>query len=101
MNHTIDIDLDFPLMDFHVHLDGITIEKVLELSRERGVMRGIVEHAGTTGNEYPVILSNHKQLKRYLGIITGKETIRETDKPLYVQPGDRGCIHFWKEWSSK
>jgi hypothetical protein len=38
---------DFPLVDFHVHLDNSTIDKVLELSRERGVKFGIVEHAGT------------------------------------------------------
>ena len=38
-------------VDFHVHLDNSTIDKVLELSRERGLKFGIVEHAGTEENQ--------------------------------------------------
>lgn len=43
----------FHTVDFHVHLDNSTIDKVLELSRERGIKFGIVEHAGTKQNQYP------------------------------------------------
>jgi histidinol phosphatase-like PHP family hydrolase len=64
--------LDFPLVDFHVHLDNSTIDKVLELSRERGVKFGIVEHAGTKENDYPVVLSNDEELGRYLAMLEGK-----------------------------
>ena len=39
--------IDFPLVDFHVHLEGdITLERAVQLSKERGVQFGIVEHGG-------------------------------------------------------
>lgn len=78
--------LDFPLVDFHVHLDNSTIDKVLELSRERGVMFGVVEHAGTKENEYPVVLSNDKELQGYLAMLAGK--------PVY-----RGVQAEWIDWA--
>ena len=68
--------LDFPLVDFHVHLDNSTIDKVLELSRQRGVTFGIVEHAGTKENKYPVVLSNDRELRRYLAMLEGKPVYR-------------------------
>lgn len=66
------IELGFPLVDFHVHLDGSTIDKVLELSSERGVKFGIVEHGGTKENKYPVVLSNDEDLSAYLKMLEGK-----------------------------
>jgi len=65
-------ELGFPLVDFHVHLDNSTIEKVLELSAERGVKFGIVEHAGTKENVYPVVLSNDGELLAYVKMLEGK-----------------------------
>ena len=62
-------ELGFPLVDFHVHLDNSTIEKVLELSAERGVKFGIVEHAGTKENVYPVVLSNDGELLAYVKML--------------------------------
>jgi histidinol phosphatase-like PHP family hydrolase len=39
--------LDFPLVDYHVHVEGgTTIEHVLQLARQRGVRVGIAEHGG-------------------------------------------------------
>ena len=46
--------LGFPPMDLHVHLEEFGLERALELSRERGVTFGIVEHGGpgqTVGND--------------------------------------------------
>jgi hypothetical protein len=51
-----------PLTDYHVHRDGTTVEKLLEISRQRGVKFGIVEHAGKRENDYPIILSNDDEL---------------------------------------
>jgi histidinol phosphatase-like PHP family hydrolase len=68
--------LDFPPVDFHVHLDNSTIDKVLELSRERGIRFGIVEHAGTKENKYPVVLSNDAELKGYLAMLEGKPVFK-------------------------
>jgi histidinol phosphatase-like PHP family hydrolase len=64
--------LDFPLIDFHVHLDNSTIEKVAALGKERGVKFGIVEHAGTKENKYPKVLSNDVELKEYLAMLEGQ-----------------------------
>ncbi|HXX24453.1 MAG TPA: hypothetical protein VEO19_15005 [Terriglobia bacterium] len=39
--------LDFPIVDFHVHVEGsTTVEHVLQLARQRGVKIGIAEHGG-------------------------------------------------------
>ncbi|MCC6698037.1 MAG: hypothetical protein IT365_20615 [Candidatus Hydrogenedentes bacterium] len=77
----------FPIADLHVHLDNSTIDDVLRLSTERKVTFGIVEHAGTKENKYPVILSNDDELKAYLAMLEGK--------PVY-----RGVQAEWKDWSS-
>src|SRR3954452_3676688 len=61
------------LVDYHVHLDPVvTLEKALELSRERRVKFGIVEHAGATYNKYPGLLSTDDHLKAYLAKLDGK-----------------------------
>jgi len=77
---------DIPMLDLHVHLDNSTIDKVVELSRERGVKFGIVEHAGTKENEYPTVLSNDAELGRYLAMLEGK--------PVY-----RGIQAEWIDWA--
>lgn len=63
---------DVPLVDFHVHLDNFTLDRALEVSRARGVAFGIVEHAGTKENAYPVVLSNDAELKRHIATLEGK-----------------------------
>jgi histidinol phosphatase-like PHP family hydrolase len=73
--------------DFHVHLDNSTIDKVLELSRERGIKFGIVEHAGTRENQYPTLLSNDAELRRYLAMLEGK--------PVF-----KGLQAEWTDWRS-
>jgi histidinol phosphatase-like PHP family hydrolase len=79
--------MDLPLVDWHVHLDNSTIDKVAALSRERGVTFGIVEHAGTKENKYPVVLSNDEELGRYLAMLEGKGVYR-------------GVQAEWLDWSS-
>lgn len=61
-----------PLIDFHVHLDKSTIDAVVALGIERGVKFGIVEHAGTKENQYPVVLSNDEELRAYCAMLDGK-----------------------------
>ena len=72
-------------MDFHVHLDNSTIDKALELSRERRIKFGIVEHAGTKENQYPTLLSNDADLRRYLAKLEGK--------PVF-----KGVQAEWTDW---
>lgn len=80
-------DLGFPLVDMHVHLDNSTIDQVLPLAAERGVKFGIVEHAGTKENKYPIVLSNDAELKSYLASLQGK--------PVY-----KGVQAEWIDWMS-
>jgi histidinol phosphatase-like PHP family hydrolase len=79
-------ELGFPLVDFHVHLDNSSIEQVLPLSRERGVKFGIVEHAGTRENQYPVVLSNDDELRAYIKRLDGKGVYK-------------GVQAEWTDWS--
>jgi len=60
------------LTDYHVHRDGTTVERLLEISRQRGVKFGIVEHAGKRENDYPVILANDEELTAYIAGLEGK-----------------------------
>ncbi len=70
-------DRDYPLVDYHVHLDDVvTLEKALQLSRERNVKFGIVEHAGTKANKYPGLLSTDEDLKRYIAKLEGKPVLK-------------------------
>ena len=78
---------EFHGVDFHVHLDNSTLDKVLELSRERGLKFGIVEHAGTKENKYPTLLSNDDELRRYLAMLEG-------------QPVFKGIQAEWTDWMS-
>ncbi len=63
---------EFTLIDFHAHLDNSSIDPVVQLAKERGVRLGIVEHAGTRENKYPVVLSTDDELKAYLKMLEGK-----------------------------
>lgn len=65
-----------PRVDLHVHLDNSSIEQVLPLSEKLGVKFGIVEHAGTKENKYPVVLSNDHELRAYLKMLEGKNVWR-------------------------
>jgi len=80
-------ETEFRGVDFHVHLDNSTIEKALELSRERHLKFGIVDHAGTKANQYPTLLSNDPELHRYLAMLEGK--------PVF-----KGIQAEWTDWMS-
>jgi histidinol phosphatase-like PHP family hydrolase len=61
-----------PLVDYHVHCDKpTTLEKLMEISKQRGVKFGIVEHAGTKEQKYPRVLSSDEDLKQYLAELEG------------------------------
>ena len=70
-------EVGFPLVDYHVHLDNVvTLEKALQLSKERGVKFGIVEHAGTRENKYAGLLSTDADLKQYMAKLEGKPVLK-------------------------
>jgi histidinol phosphatase-like PHP family hydrolase len=64
--------LDFPLEDYHVHLNAMTIDQVVETSKQTGVKYGILEHCGTKDNQYPIVLSTDKDLLDWIAKIQGK-----------------------------
>ncbi|MCX5674571.1 MAG: hypothetical protein NTX87_06150 [Planctomycetota bacterium] len=67
---------DLPRIDYHNHLDNFTLSKALDVARERGVKLGIVEHAGTKENKYPVVLGSDEDLKRYIAMLEGKPVFK-------------------------
>ena len=75
--------LDFPVIDYHVHLDGFGIDKIAEISKARGIPFGIVEHAGTKENKYPVVLGNDEDLARYIAMLDGKGVFKGVQAECY------------------
>jgi len=66
-------ELGFPVVDYHVHLGPrFSIDDAVAASAERGVKFGILEHAGTKENEYPIVLSNDKELPDWIARLEGK-----------------------------
>ena len=64
---------ELPWVDYHVHLDRtVTLEKAIELSAQRGVKFGIVEHAGSVDNKYEGLISNDEQMLGYIRRLDGK-----------------------------
>jgi histidinol phosphatase-like PHP family hydrolase len=64
--------LDFPIEDYHVHLNVLTIDQAVAASKATGVKYGILEHAGTKENEYPIVLANDKDLLGWIEKLQGK-----------------------------
>jgi histidinol phosphatase-like PHP family hydrolase len=46
------------------------------VARERGVKLGIVEHAGTKENKYPVVLSSDEDLRRHIALLEAKPVFK-------------------------
>jgi len=64
--------LDFPIEDYHVHLNTLTIDQVVATSKETGVKYGLLEHCGTKENQYPIVLSNDQDLLGWIAKLQGK-----------------------------
>jgi histidinol phosphatase-like PHP family hydrolase len=64
--------LDFPIEDYHVHLNNMTIEQVVATSKQTGIIYGVMEHVGTKENEYPNICSNDKELLAWIDKLKGQ-----------------------------
>ena len=79
------VALDFPIVDYHVHLNAMTLEQVAATSKERGIKYGVAEHAGTKENDYPVVLSNDADLQAWIA--------RLDPFPVY-----KGVQAEWIDW---
>ena len=79
--------MDFPVVDFHVHLSGqLSIKQAVQVAAERGVKFGIVEHPG---HNYKI--KADKDLKRYLNML-GPHPVYKGIQPVYPK---------WREAFSK
>ncbi|MGD0499017.1 MAG: hypothetical protein ABSC23_11335 [Bryobacteraceae bacterium] len=58
--------LDFPIVDYHVHLNAMTLDQVAATSKERGIKYGVAEHAGTKENDYPNVLKSDAELQQWI-----------------------------------
>ncbi len=76
-----------PLVDLHAHPDRSTIGAITALARERGVMLGLVEHAGTKENVYPRMLSNDAELLAWTRELEGRGVYK-------------GVQAEWIDWST-
>ncbi len=65
-----------PLIDCHVHLDELGLDKMAEVSKSKGVLFGIVEHAGTKEHKYPVVLGNDADLQRHIDMLSKKPVLK-------------------------
>ncbi len=65
-----------PLVDYHVHLDELGLDRIVEISRSKGVLFGIVEHAGTKEHKYPVVLGNDDDLRRHIDMLSAKPVLK-------------------------
>jgi histidinol phosphatase-like PHP family hydrolase len=63
---------DLPRLDLHAHPDNSTIDAIVALAGERGVRLGMVEHAGTKLNKYPVVLATDAELAAWIDSLAGK-----------------------------
>jgi histidinol phosphatase-like PHP family hydrolase len=70
---------DFAPVDYHCHLNRvITLDKALEISRQRGVKFGIVEHAGLRKDHarYAGLLADDAGVQRFLAMLEGKPVFK-------------------------
>lgn len=64
---------DIPRYDLHCHLNPpMTLERALQISKDRNVHFGIVEHAGHKEYYYPNLISTGEQMARYIAMLEGK-----------------------------
>lgn len=78
--------LNFPLVDYHVHLNPkFSLDAAIAVSKQRGVKFGIAEHAGSKENLYPSILSNNNDLQQWIARLEGK--------PVF-----KGVQAEWTDW---
>jgi histidinol phosphatase-like PHP family hydrolase len=80
-------ELDFPLVDFHSHIEGnFTVEEAVRLAAKRGVKLGIVEHGG-----FGEVIGNDSDLKRHIQRLSA----------LPVYKGIQAEGHNWMSCFSK
>ena len=66
-----------PQVDYHAHPEsGMTIARAVEISHERGVKLGLVQHAGVKESSYSDLVSNDDELKAWIKSLEGKPVFK-------------------------
>ncbi len=93
-SHAVASTSSIPRVDLHVHLDNSTIDAVAALSKELGVKFGIVQHAGTKENKYPVVLSSDAELEQYVSSLNGRDVYKgiQAEWTDWATPFSKGAL---------
>jgi len=66
-----------PRVDYHAHPEsGMTIERALEISKERGVKFGLLQHAGVKGSSSGDMVANDEELRAWIKTLEGKPVFK-------------------------
>lgn len=76
----------WPLIDYHAHPDDHALDDLVGFARARGVKLGIVEHAGTKENKYPVVLSTDEDLRAWRRKLEPKGVLVGVQAEFYDWP---------------
>jgi hypothetical protein len=64
-----------PLVDYHAHIgDGISVDRAIELSKQRGMKFGLLQHAGVKGHGYAV--SDDDELEAWVRSLEGRPVFK-------------------------
>jgi hypothetical protein len=62
-----------PRVDYHAHPEsGMTVEQALQISKDRGVKFGLVQHAGVKGSSSGDMVSNDEALRDWIRSLEGE-----------------------------
>jgi hypothetical protein len=66
-----------PRVDYHAHLEGgVTVDRAVAISKERGVKFGLLQHAGLKDNAYAGLVGNDEELEAWIRALEGKPVFK-------------------------
>jgi histidinol phosphatase-like PHP family hydrolase len=72
-----------PRVDYHAHPEtGMTVDRAVSLSKERGVKFGLLQHAGVKESAYEDLVSNDDELKSWIRALEGKPVFKGVQAEL-------------------
>ncbi|MBZ5591127.1 MAG: hypothetical protein LAP39_02755 [Acidobacteriia bacterium] len=72
-----------PRVDYHAHPEiGMTVDRAVAISKERGVKFGLLQHAGIKESDYPDLVSNDDELKAWIHQLEGKPVFKGVQAEL-------------------
>lgn len=72
-----------PRVDYHAHPEtGMTVDRAVEISKERGVKFGLLQHAGVKESGYADLVSNDAELNAWIKTLEGKPVLKGVQAEL-------------------